>query len=154
MNLVVVSKHVNYKKDLFIFVSLLKNGIKINKPYVDIPFKMYFIPLLEILIDYGFIYKYEILVYEKKQMLFDPFSQYKFVRVFIKYWKQSSLIYAISHPGHKIKNYNIFVKYCDLKHLVLKSRLLIVSTSFGIKAFTSQNIHKYSYGGVLLLTIL
>lgn len=154
MNLLVVSKHVNYKKDLFVFVNLLKNGITINKPYIDVPFKMYFTPILEILIDYGFIYKYEVLVYDRKQLLFDQFSQYKFVRIYIKYWKHSSMIHSIIHPGNKIKKYNIFVKYCDLQQLVLASRLLIVSTSFGIKAFTSQNIGTYSYGGVLLLKII
>lgn len=154
MNLLTVLRHVNYKKNLFVFVSLLKNGIQVDKPFVDVPFKRYFVPILEILIDYGFIYKYEILTYEKKQSFFASQSYYMFVRVFIKYWKHTNVIYSIIHPGSTIKNYNIFVKYCDLKKLVLKYQLLIVSTPYGIKAVTSHNIHKLSCGGVLLLKIL
>ncbi len=144
----------SFKKDLFMFVNILKNGIKINKLYIDVPYKSYFIQILEFLIDYGYIYKYEILVLDlKKRNMLKNTSQYRYLRIYLKYWKQTSIIHFIKHPGSSIKNLNIFANYCILKQMVLKTRLIIVSTSYGIKAFTSHNIHRYTYGGVILLLI-
>ncbi len=122
------------------FLTIIRNGVMVSKPFVHIPYSKMRFALAEILRDEGFIRDFAIL---------DGENNIKILKIFLKYVDGESVIHSIqrvSKPGRRV-----YAGVGEIKPVIGGLGLSIITTSQGI--ISHKKAKKLGVGGEVICTV-